>query len=649
MAPVMFRRVSALIAVVFGCMLTPRCLATENNASPKPSPIDTQSIEGLRQQLLNVLKETHTPGLSVAIVRRDGPEWVAGLGLADVANKRPATSDTLFRIGSVSKGFVALAVLQLVNDGKLSLNDPVRKLAPEVWFENRWEDTDPVRVVNLLEHTTGWDDMHFREFAKDAPNMSLRDEFDFDHHSRVSRWRPGTRMAYSNSGPDVAAYIVEKITGRRFEDYVQQHLFTPIGMKTATYFQPDAAMATVVYHRDGKTPYSYWNLLGRPHGAINASAKDMAAYLAFYLNRGTVSGKQVVPGASIDRMEVPASTWAAKDGLKWGYGLANLYRVRDGFVYHGHDGGVDGDFTELWYLPDYSVRYFFSINSRNVGAVDQIDGILRAYITRNLTRPAVPPAAPVATDATTYAGWYEPDSPRMEMQRCSDYLGNGAPMRVYFQDGKMLLRSSFAWNEYFIPRFGGTTTCVPVTATQFRWVPEKGFPPPIASVVLISQNSDGKFIQLGGQTLKCAPTWLAFLQITLGLFSYLSVVSTLLYAPFWILGGLILRRRHPAERSMRIWPLLAVLCMIAIVIFLNATGDDARTRLGNLTIWSFSLFLLTLFFGTASVAGIIAWWRAPRHETRLGVRIYSLIVSLTLLITTIYLAYWGIIGLRTWA
>ena len=114
----------------------------------------------------------------------------------------------------------------LADQGKLSLDDPVHKLAPEVWFENPWEATDPVRVVDLLEHTTGWDDMHLREYAKQAPDsMTLREGLDYDHHSRISRWRPGTRMAYCNSGPPVAAYIVEKLTGQRFEDYVQQNFF----------------------------------------------------------------------------------------------------------------------------------------------------------------------------------------------------------------------------------------------------------------------------------------------------------------------------------------------------------------------------------------------------------------------------------------
>jgi CubicO group peptidase (beta-lactamase class C family) len=335
-----------MILAVLISLLTSICLAAEKSDAPKPA----QSTDELRQQLEKILKDTHTNGVSAAIVHKGGPEWVTGLGIADVASGRAATADTLFRIGSTSKAFTSLSILMLAGQGKLTLDDPVHKLVPDVWFENRWEASDPIRIVNVLEHTTGWDDLHLREYAKQAPdNMSVREGLDYDHHSRTSRWRPGTRMSYCNSGPPVTAYIVEKLTGQKFEDFVQQNLFLPIGMKTATYFEPPPGRATTLYHDDGKTPYQYWHILMRPAGSINASANDMAAYLQFYLNRGAVGGKQIVPASDIDRMEIPTSTWAAKDGMKAGYGLSNYWSVHEGFVYHGHDGGVEGGITDMSY------------------------------------------------------------------------------------------------------------------------------------------------------------------------------------------------------------------------------------------------------------------------------------------------------------
>jgi CubicO group peptidase (beta-lactamase class C family) len=206
---------------------------------------------------------------------------VTGLGVADAARGRAARADTLFRIGSTSKAFTSLSILILANQGKLTLDDPVHKFVPDVWFDNRWEASAPIRVRNVLEHTTSWDDLHLRGYAKQAPdNMSVREGLDYDHHSRTSRWPPGTRMSYCNSGPPVAAYIVEKLTGQKLEDFVQQNLFLPIGMRTATYFEPAPGTATTLYHDDGKTPYPYGHISMRPAGSINASANDMAAYLA---------------------------------------------------------------------------------------------------------------------------------------------------------------------------------------------------------------------------------------------------------------------------------------------------------------------------------------------------------------------------------
>jgi CubicO group peptidase (beta-lactamase class C family) len=609
------------------------CVAAEKDQPPKPA----QSIPELQAQLEKILKDKHVPGISVAIVKRDGPEWVTGLGLADVASGRAATADTQFRIGSTSKAFASLSILKLANEGKLSLLDSVRKLAPEVWFENRWEATDPVLVVDLLEHTTGWDDIHLREYAKQAPaTMSVREGLDYDHHSRTSRWPPGTRMAYCNAGPAVAAYIVEKISGQRFEDYVATNFFQPIGMKSASYFQTSAPAATL-YHDDGKTPYSYWNILLRPAGSINASANDMANYVAFYLNRGTVNGVQVMPAASIERMENPTRTWAAQEGLKAGYGLSNYWNVNDGFVYHGHNGGVNGGLTEMAYMPDFGVGYFFSINTSNGDAFDRIGKTIRAYLTRQLTKPAVPPAGPLPADARTYAGWYEPDSPRVQMFYFVERLAGLA--RVHFADGKMFVSPLTATKRIYIPLQG----------KQFRGLPEKESPSPVATTQLLSPRAEGRFIQIstGQVTIKSIPTWLAALEILLTVYVLLAMASILLYAPFWLLGGLSRKRRRPTERAVRWWPLMAVLSLLAIVGVVFVSNPDAIERFGNLTVWSSGIFVLTILFALTSIASAVTVWRA--REVRKWVWRYSAAVAIALLIATVYLAYWGVIGLRMWA
>jgi CubicO group peptidase (beta-lactamase class C family) len=568
-------------------------------------------------------------------VHRDGPEWVAGLGKSDVAGNHATTDETLFRIGSTSKAFASLSILKLAGEGKLSLQDPVRKLVPEIWFKNRSEATDPVRVVDLLEHTTGWDDMHLPEYAKDAKGMTLREGLDYYQKSRVSRWRPGTRMSYCNSGPPVAAYIVEKLTGQRFEDYVTKNFFEPIGMKTATYFEAPSPQLTTLYHSDGKTPYPYWNILLRPAGSINASAKDMAAYVQFYLNRGMVGGSQLVPATSIDRMEAPTRTWQAQAGLKSGYGLSNYTSIHDGFVYHGHNGGVDGGQTDMSYMPEYGVGYFYSTNSANGDAFGKLGDAIRAYITRNLTRQPVPAAGSLPTDADKYAGWYQPVSPRMKMTYFLERLLGVS--RIRFADGKLLQTSLGSIDQPFVP----------VSGEQFRYVPKKGAAEPIATVMLLAPNAKGRYVYIG-ETLRRIPAWFFFTEAALVCWFLLALVSIILYAPFWIFGGLIKKRRRPAERAMRLWPLIAVLSLLAFVGCFILAGSDAITRLGHITVYSSGIFLASLLFGLATLASVWALWRARKQEIRKSVCWFSLVVTAGLLIAALYLAWWGVIGMRTW-
>ncbi|MGD0789708.1 MAG: serine hydrolase domain-containing protein [Terracidiphilus sp.] len=626
------------VALLAGSLLVSVCFAQgKKDGAPKPP----QSIPELRQKLEKILQDTRTPGMSVAIVRREGPEWVAGLGKSDVASNHAATDETLFRIGSASKAFVSLSILKLANEGKLSLEDPVRKLVPEIWFENRWESTDPVRVVDLLEHTTGWDDMGAHDGAKDSTGMSLRECLDYDHHSRISRWRPGTRMSYSNSGPAVAAYIVEKIAGERYEDYVTQNFFQPIDMKTASYFQQPSPQLTTLYREDGKTAVPYWNILFRPTGAINASARDMAAYLQFYLNRGAVGGTQVMPAAAIDRMELPTRTWAAQQGLKTGYGLSNFWSIDDGFVYHGHDGGMEGGLTEIWYMPEYGVGYAYSINSGNGSACWQIGDAIRKYITRGLARPAVPAAASLPANAPEYAGWYEVDAVR---NASSEFINRLVGVTwVRFEGGRMLLSDLGERDQVFVPVSGG----------QFRSVPKWGSAEPAATVMLVAPNAEGRFIQMtsGGEvTLKRIPAWMVFVEAGLVAWFVFAFVSILLYAPFWMIGGIIKKRRRPAERAIRLWPLVAVLSLLGFVtFFVLVASHDAMARMGNLTPWSVGIFLISLTYPAASLASAFALWRARNQQIRRSVRWYSIAVTSALLIAALYLAWWGVIGIRTWS
>ena len=145
------------------------------------------------------------------------------------------------------------------------------------------------------------------------------------------------------------------------------------------------------------------------------------------------------------------------------------------------------------------------------------------------------------------------------------------------------------------------------------------------------------------------PGWFAIGEILVAGFVVLSIFSIVLYAPFWMIGGLMRSRRRPAERAMRWWPLIAVLSLVAFVVIFILCSEDLMERLGNFAVWSAALWVVSLVFALAALASFFVALRRPEEGVRRGVRRLSLIVSLALVIAAADLAYWGIIGARTWA
>jgi len=609
-------------------------LAPADSVQPPPS-----TIAELEARIVDVLKRTHTPGAAVTIVRRGRALWTAGLGKADVASGRDATAETLFRIGSVSKAFSSLMVLLLESEGKLHLDDPIRRYIPEIAFQNRWESTDPVRIVHLLEHTTGWDDWALKDYAKSDSSVTLAQGLSFDPATRTSRWRPGARVAYCNSGPPVAAYLVERVTGRPFEQLVRERLFLPIGMRTATFFEPEAgAHAATLYHLDGRTPYPYWYVLERPAGSINASARDLAAYLQFLLSRGTVRGRAIVPPGTIERMEHPKSSIGARAGLETGYGLGLATYLRDsGFVWVGHTGGVPGGLTVLAYRPDQGVGYAASINSGNPRAIWEIDRLLRVFVTRGAERPTAPAAGAVARSARRWAGWYVADNPRVQGLYFLDRLTSFARLSV--RDSSLV----------FSPVLGRRTRYVPVSPTLFR-VPRAN----LATLALVSDSADGRPVALervaGSLPRSYRRTWalVALFQVgTAGLF-LVTTIGTLLFGLVWVPRRLWGKLRDAPYTGVRGWPLVAALAFAAVVVLAWVSREDAITRFGNPTIWSVGVMLGTAIYPLASILGLVAALRVPVTAVGRGLRNYAVATGVLNAAVSVYLALWGVVAWRTW-
>ena len=527
-------------------LLSPAIAAAVEDDKPRP-----QTLQELKTAVATVLEEEELPAVGIAMVDATGPVWVDAIGKANLEAQIDANEETLFRIGSTSKMFVALSVLKLVEEGRLSLDARLAELAPEIGFENQWQETNPVRVVHLLEHTTGWDDIHLPEYASNDPApLTLKEGLDLHPHSRVSRWLPGSRMAYCNAGPPVAAYIVEKITGQEFESYVRENFFEPIGMTQATYqVTEDVREKGVISYANGNQPQGYWHIAIRPSGSINASPKDMARMVAFFLKRGAVDGRQLVSRESLDRMERAESTPAAQAGQEAGYGLNNYTSVHKHWVYREHNGGVNGGITEFAYLPEAGLGHAIMINSDNGAAFRKISGLVRDFETRNFEAAAIESNATVTAEHRAIEGLYYPINSR---QQVSYFLDRVFGAQKLWFDGNRLQRKSLLGDS--------VTAYFPASPALYRQ-DETG-------LITLSKVVDplaGPVVHVGSLVLKPASPLLVYGQLGVAVFWGLAIVTSFLYFPVWAVRKLRGKIPPGVTMQIRLWPLLASLSIAALV------------------------------------------------------------------------------------
>lgn len=376
----------------------------------------------LEEQILEILNDNNTTAASISLIESNGNRHTLGVGVADKTTKKPVDSDTLFRIGSVSKIFTSLSILKLVEEEKLGLYDPIRNWVEDVEFHNPWENEYPVRIVDLLSHTAGWDDLHMSEYAHNDPiPLSLQESFFVYPKSRTSRWVPGTRMSYSNSGPGVAAYIVEKNIGQSYEKYVASNFFEPLEMNTATFFKSDDYVRNSATLYQGNSEQPYWNIIMRPSGAVNASAKDMIQLLDFFING---SEQDILGIGSIESMRMPQGSSLAESGLEVGHGLSHFIETKNGYTWYGHNGGVNGGLSDFKYIPELGIGYYVAINSNNGNAIYEITELLKTHLTKDLTAPTKPYTMDATVDTEELEGYFRVVNPRNSSLYFLEYLFN---------------------------------------------------------------------------------------------------------------------------------------------------------------------------------------------------------------------------------
>jgi CubicO group peptidase (beta-lactamase class C family) len=309
----------ALIAIAFGAAAAPSASA----ADPEPDASTTARIDRFVEEQMDARRG---PGIALAIARGSEVTHQRGFGSAD-GSGRPVTADTPFVLGSVTKSFTALAVMQLADAGTVSLEAPVSRYIPELRLAGRAEERITVR--QLLTHTSGIPADAGGRLLRSVGDGTLEDAAgELDGTTPVRR--PGTRFEYANGNYVLLGLVIERASGESYGDYVARHIFRPLRMRNS-FADPEAAKAAglAVGHR-------YWFGFPvahgptspdavRPAGYLMSSAADMARYLAMYLNGGALDGQRVISRWALETMLTPVGAghlgpWADQHETRYGMG-----------------------------------------------------------------------------------------------------------------------------------------------------------------------------------------------------------------------------------------------------------------------------------------------------------------------------------------
>jgi D-alanyl-D-alanine carboxypeptidase len=416
----------------------------------------------------------HLPGVAVGVVADQDLVWSAGFGFADTAARVPITPQTKFRMASHSKLFTATAVMQLREQGKLRLDDPVSKYLP--WFQVKAAapDDPPITIEELLTHSSG--------LPREAGSHWTTFEFPTTEElrglmaERQAPFSPDVRWKYSNLAYSVAGMVIEAVSGQRWADYVQQHIYAPLGM-TSSSVDADVPGLAVGYSRlmpdnsRGTNPFIDARGMAAATG-ITSTVEDMARFASAQFRAGPRGGSRILSTGSLrdmHRVRVLETNWTQGNAI----GFA-VRRERDK-VYVQHGGSYPGyqTTTMLQLEPKVAVIVLTNADDANPGAI--------ATQLMNTVGEAIAKAAAAGGEDATPT--WDPAWSRF----AGLYRGRGGESQVVELNKRLVVISPNA------PNLDNPVQLVPIGNGQFRYTAPTGGGP-VGEVV--------RFVEEGGRVVR---------------------------------------------------------------------------------------------------------------------------------------------------
>jgi CubicO group peptidase (beta-lactamase class C family) len=297
-----------------------------------------EAFDRLDRYVSQRMEAKRTPGMALALFDREKCAHASTYGRADLERQTPVTPDTLFGIGSITKSFTAVAVLQAVERGLLDLQAPVTDSLP--WFEVQSRFA-PITVHHLLAHSAGIVGIIDRSPDTRGAAWALRET--------ETAWPPGVHFYYSDAGYQVLALVLEAVLGQAFQDILRANILEPLGMAASqAAFTHAQRLRTAQGYRhlyDDRPPHAShplvpaaWIEMNAGDCCIASTAEDLARFARMLLNRGRGPRGPLLSSASYDL--ITHEPMATEYGFAYGYGLE--VHQRDGFAHLGHGGSMPG-------------------------------------------------------------------------------------------------------------------------------------------------------------------------------------------------------------------------------------------------------------------------------------------------------------------
>ncbi len=588
------------------------------------SPMPGRAASSLATEIQRTLQQEQLTGAVWATVTPDGGAVTGAAGLANAGNGAAMRADNRVQVGSVAKPLVAVAVLRLITEGKLSLDAPVAALLPALPFRNRWEDTDPIRVRHLLSHTAGLENFrlwHVFSLSARADTPLSAAFTGADAALLTVQARPGSRFAYSNISYGLLGMVIEAVSGQRYDRYLDTRLLAPLGMRDSTFgfvtqTGPGADARLAMGHFEhGVTQAATPNYV--PSAAqLTTTAADIARFAAFLMGDGSLGGRPFIDPRLMAQLGTPTGTEAVRAGLMTGHGHALVGRDRHGQLGYCHPGTTVGFNAMLCVYPGQRKAFFVAVNTDSETAdYDRLNKLLIAALDLKPAAPAVKPGAP-ADDIAEWLGIYVPAMHKIGNLAWTDIVFNF--MQVSRDGGKLRLA----------PFQGKPTVLTPTGGRLFTQAGRLDN----SHVLLIGDDgrrivSDGIRNYAKANMALFAGLWAS---LAIGLLGFAYVVTV---------GCWRRLRRQPWARDPLVVPLMGVLALAlpAPLFYLQSF-----LRMGELTMASGALAVVTAALPVTLVVGLVMQWRGGRRHVA-----DTLALSAGLQCALV-LAAWGMLPLMLW-